>query len=1396
MSSPLHLPGAAPSPSSRRLTALVIALAVLLRVGPMGYGLDFEDPARAIHNVHVDERGMVTEVLGLMRGDWDPGVFQMRGTTPFYAAGLVDAAVLGSLALVRGESWDTTVDRYEANPSLVFLVHRLLATLTGVLTVWVLLRLVSRELDPATGLVAGLFLAASHMHAHLSALGLVDVPWVLFALLAVDRAARIVDRPVRANYVLAGVWIGVAGATKYPGALIGLAVLVAHLFVRRDARRRGEAAPAWRLFATAALTSLVVFLLLNPRLFLATADNLAMMRRQFEILDIGQVDTSYVAVLYRHLQSLARGLGEPVLLLAAIGLVAALRAGGRPRRIAALALCLVPTAFIAQLPAPRFATGFLVAVALLAAQGFAAVTARAPRPVRALVLVLVLLPTLVRTIATDLVLRRPDTRPEMVAEIATRGLAPDEVLGVGHRGLPQTHGQPEPYVGADARAAEPQDHAAGGRRRSAALDPARPLLRDGSRGRHLGTLRRARGARIRGGPATGRAPRPGGRALAAGGLPRDPLLRPLRHALGGPAPGPRAGAVPAPGGRGGAALAPRAGVCWPSRMAANEETVGFEGGSGDTTADFTAAVQARLAARSGAYGRYELREEVARGGQGAVLRVWDQDLRRDLAMKVVLEEGERSGSGSDAKTIGRFLEEAQVTGQLDHPGIVPVHELGLDADGRVYFTMKLVKGQDLDDVFDLIRNENEGWTRTRALHVLLKVCEAMAYAHSKQVIHRDLKPANIMVGRFGEAYVMDWGLAKVIGTEDRLDLRIRPADVAPRSVIRSERQEESGGAGLVTMDGDVVGTPAYMSPEQASGDLAAMGPASDVYSLGAILYHLLAGHAPYVPRGARMNAYVVWGLVQNGPPNPIASIARDAPAELVAICEKAMARDPAQRYADTGELAADLRAFLEDRVVRAYRSGPLVELGMWVRRNRALAWSVAALLVVAVGGSSTAALVLNQKNREVREARDAAVAAKELADAAAANEARLRSEAEYARSASERVTNFLVGQFESLEPDTVRGTEIGVEELLGRARDALERDMNGRSVESACLRAVVGGAYYALGSYSDAEPLLVRALQDRRALLGEDDPATLASMDDLAVLFEIMGRYDEAEPLQDEAYRGRLALLGPDHPDTLTSMSHLAYLYESMGREGEAEPLYAEALEKRRAVLGSDHPDTLISQDDLGLLYELQGRYDEAEALLVDALARFRATLGDDHPSTLTALNDLAVLYGSQQRYAESEGLYDRLIELSREVLGPDHPDTLDSLDNLAGLYRDQGRLDEALGLYRDVVERSRQVLGPDHPDTLVTQGHLAQTYAAADAPAQAEPLFLECLAARRAVFGDEHDATLDLMTDLARFYADQERWDAALPLAEEALGESPPDSSDREDREALLERIRNRAPG
>jgi serine/threonine protein kinase len=350
-----------------------------------------------------------------------------------------------------------------------------------------------------------------------------------------------------------------------------------------------------------------------------------------------------------------------------------------------------------------------------------------------------------------------------------------------------------------------------------------------------------------------------------------------------------------------------------------------------------------LAAEAGRK-RYVLKGEIGRGGMGVVFRVEDADLRRTLAMKVALRGRSGAARGAeenDPVLLARFLEEARVTARLDHPGIVPLHEVGMDQRGRAYFTMRLVRGRHLGEVFDLARRGQEGWSRERVVEALVKACEAMAYAHSKGIVHRDLKPQNVMTGRFGEVYVMDWGVAKIL--EQR---SAAPADSLAPDVTRAYASDTDSG-GVVTVAGTVFGTPVYMAPEQARGEIDRLDARSDVYSMGAILYELVAGHPPYTPPGARVSIHTVLKWVVEGPPAPLANVAHDAPRDLIAVCEKAMARDPARRYADMRALADDLRAWLAGRPVSALPLTPLARGARWCRRYP---WVAALLIAVTLGG--------------------------------------------------------------------------------------------------------------------------------------------------------------------------------------------------------------------------------------------------------------------------------------------------------------------------------------------------------------------------------------------------------------------------------------------------------------
>ncbi len=451
--------------------------------------------------------------------------------------------------------------------------------------------------------------------------------------------------------------------------------------------------------------------------------------------------------------------------------------------------------------------------------------------------------------------------------------------------------------------------------------------------------------------------------------------------------------------------------------------------------DPTLEVLERLSSHALKRSRYVEKGLVGKGGMGAVLRVKDLDLKRDLAMKVVLSsDGEHKTRATEVerKRLERFLEEAQVTAQLAHPGIVPVHELGLDDEGAVYFTMELVRGRDLGEVFQRVQDGEEEWTRTGVLMVLLKACEAMAYAHKNGVIHRDLKPDNVMVGRYGEVYVMDWGLAHVEGTADRHDVRPDRRPTSASTVIESDRsawkKADETASVLRTMDGDVLGTPAYMSPEQARGLTEKLGPHSDVYSMGAMVYHLLAGFPPYCSHAGKTDALQVLRQLLEGPPRPLEEVATDVPPELLAICQKAMARRSEDRYPDMSELADDLRAYLEGRVVRAYETGALATFRKWVARNRALAGAWAAALVAALVGLAAVGWVEHRGKQAERELRGLAE------DNAAA--ARVERE-KVLRLSAFRTLEGLVAEAERLWPATPERVPL-YRDWLARARALVE----------------------------------------------------------------------------------------------------------------------------------------------------------------------------------------------------------------------------------------------------------------------------------------------------------------------------------------------------------------------
>ncbi len=355
--------------------------------------------------------------------------------------------------------------------------------------------------------------------------------------------------------------------------------------------------------------------------------------------------------------------------------------------------------------------------------------------------------------------------------------------------------------------------------------------------------------------------------------------------------------------------------------------------------------------------RYRIESELARGGMGAVLRAIDCDIRREVAVKYLLDQ-------SNTKNKVRFVEEAQITGQLEHPNIVPIHELGVDAQQRIFFTMKMVKGRSLAQIINLLRDDpvasDVAYPLNRLLNIFVNVCNALAYAHSRGVVHRDLKPANIMVGDFGEVYVMDWGLAKVL---DRAELQEIAAPLAfsvdePPAMPTATLADESGSGNVVTSRdstadltqvGAIMGTPVYMPPEQAAGRTDEIDERSDIYSLGAILYEILTLHPPIDKAGGFWPIVMRVGQGQIAPPAqkaPDRAKAGRIPVELSAIAMKALAKEKSARYQSVERLQRDIQLFQEGRSVSAKQDTNWEIFSKLVRRNKGASAGAALAIVV------------------------------------------------------------------------------------------------------------------------------------------------------------------------------------------------------------------------------------------------------------------------------------------------------------------------------------------------------------------------------------------------------------------------------------------------------------------
>jgi tetratricopeptide (TPR) repeat protein len=730
-------------------------------------------------------------------------------------------------------------------------------------------------------------------------------------------------------------------------------------------------------------------------------------------------------------------------------------------------------------------------------------------------------------------------------------------------------------------------------------------------------------------------------------------------------------------------------------------------------------------------GRYRVDRLLDRGGMGEVVRVIDGDFDRLLALKV-LQECYRGQTDLEE----RFLREARLTGQLQHPGIPPVQEMGRLPDGRPYFIMKLIEGHSLQQL--LLERASPQEQQTYYLGVFEQICRTVAYAHARGIIHRDLKPGNVMVGAFGEVQVMDWGLARVLPSAE---CGMRNAELGQE--LRIPHSTFHAPHSSATHPGDVMGTPAYMAPEQARGEVEKLDAGCDVFGLGGILCDLLTGQPPFV---AGSNLENQRRAMKGDLSEAFARLdGCGADAELITLAKRCLAPERRDRPADANVVAQAVAAYQE--VVRErWRQAEVAQAEAQVRveeerkrlrverqKRRVTLLLAGVVLVVLVAGivGTTVALL------------------------------RAREQAEIAR----KVKESLVGVLRSPDP-YVAGDTVTVAEVLKEAEEQIDRLDQPLQEE---LLAAVGQTCLNL-KLPDAIKVWkkVVALQTQR--LGVDHPDTLTGMNKLATAYRIDGQFEKALPLYEETLQKQKARRGADHPDTLSTMNELGVAYRNAGQLEKALPLLEEALERSKAKLGPEHLATLDSMDNLAGAYQGAGQWQKALPLFEETLEKTRAKLGPDHPDTLISMNNLALAYRDAGQLQKARMLFEVTLEKSKVRFGPDHAYTLNTLHNLATAYHAAGELTKALPLYEETLDKQKARRGADHPRTLITMENLAAAYQDAGMPDRAGLLLRELLDRRRKKDGPEALMTAVASANLGLHLLKQGQYDDAEPLLRESV--------------------------
>jgi serine/threonine protein kinase len=802
-------------------------------------------------------------------------------------------------------------------------------------------------------------------------------------------------------------------------------------------------------------------------------------------------------------------------------------------------------------------------------------------------------------------------------------------------------------------------------------------------------------------------------------------------------------------------------------------------------------------------GPYKVLELLGEGGMGAVyLAEQEEPVRRRVALKVI-----KAGMDS-ARVIARFEQERQALAVMDHPNVAKILDAGIcppagagGLAGKPFFAMELVQGVPITDFCD-----REQLTPKERLELFIPVCQAVQHAHQKGIIHRDLKPSNLLIARYDGRPVpkiIDFGVAKA--TAEKLTERT-----------------------LFTEVGQIVGTLEYMAPEQAELNNLDVDTRADIYSLGVILYELLAGSPPFTKKQLRGAAFdeMLRMIREVEPPKPstrlssseeLPSIAANRhlePAKLTRllhgdldwIAMKCLAKERTRRYETANGLATDIQRYLADEPVHAGPPLATYRLKKFLRRNKGPVVAAALVLLALVGGMIGTTIGLARAETARREAVAAQLAEAERAE----GERRANEELQRRLAQIQKSNEILASVFHDLDPKSEEKTGKPLRAALGERMSQAVRQLEGEAVGDALavtrLQKELAKALLGLGYPEKAIPVFVRERETNEKLLGPDHPDTLFSMKNLGAAYQDAGRlpeaiklYEEVIPplkaklgpddrntliainnlasayqaagrlpdavkLYEEVHATRKARLAPDNPDLLTSVNNLAVAYQATDRLSEAIKLYEDVLAAQTAKSGADHVYTLVTMSNLATAYRKAGRLTDAIRQFEEAVPAFQAKLGSNHPSTITCMLNLSLAYQDAGRLPDAIKLLEQVVPAFKARLGPDHPNTLKSINNLAVAYRNAGRLPESIRLFEEVIPVCKTKLGPDHPDTAAIMGNLADAYLKFGQPAKAASMLREELAIQEKTQPDGW-ATFDTRSLLGGALLAQKEYADAEPL-------------------------------